>query len=99
MAQYAQRVDESVYVQSAVLQPGWRGRARTIPHYPDWLTEIPIGPIRELNRGFPFTYLPQRVKTFVPNAPVLRVARNGNPIQPYKFKSRPIEELSTSRCT
>lgn len=97
-AQYAQLVDETMYATSAQLVPGLRGRARESLHYPDYLTEGPIGGIRTINRGFPFTYLPQRIKTFVPNTPVLRVSKNGNTITPFRFKAQQISELSTSQC-
>jgi hypothetical protein len=99
MAQYAQVVDESVYAVSAQLIPGLRGRARTLVHYPDWLEEGPIGAIYEINRGFRFTYLPQRMKTFVRNTPQLRVSVNGRTITPFRFKAQGISELSTSQCT
>lgn len=98
-AQYQQRVDESVYAVKAQLVPGLRGSARTLPHFPDYLTERPIGPLYETNGGFPFTYLPQRVKTFRPNTPVLNVYHNGRYIRPYKFRAQHIAELNVSQCS
>lgn len=99
MAQYEQTVDESVTVCAPSLVPGLRGRARTFPHWPDPLVEPPLGAIRETNNGYPWTFVPQRMKTWVPNTPVLHVTRNGNTITPYKFHAQPIGELSTRVCT
>lgn len=98
MAQYRQRVDETVYAQSAQLVPGLRGRARRMLHYPDPLTEPPIGPIKETNNGFPWTYLPQRTKSFAPAQVVLKVNKNGHFIKEYTFKAQPIQELGVRQC-
>lgn len=99
MAQYNQNVDNSVWVSQPALIPGIRGRARTFPHYPDYLTEKPIGPIRQLNSGHPWTYVPQRIKTFVPNKQVVTVTRNGNFIKQFSFRARAIAEFNVQNCT
>lgn len=99
MAQYRQRVDESVWVGRPSLIPGLRGAAYPIPSEPDLLTEKPIGPIYEINRGYPWVYVPQRMKTFVPRTPVLNVYVNGNYIKPYAFKSQRIAEIGVRECS
>ena len=98
-AQYQSRVDESVYVARPVVVPGLRGKAQPRGVYPDYLAEKAIGPIYETNGGYPWTYLPQRVKALRQTQPVLNVYQNGRFIKDYKFKSRPIAEISTSRCS
>lgn len=98
MAQYRQRVDESVWVGRPSLQPGLRGDAYQIRAIPDLLTEKPIGPIRETNKGFPWVFVPQRMKTFVPRTPVLNVYVNGNYVKPYSFKAKSIHEIGVREC-
>ena len=97
-AQYQQRVDESVYVARPQMVPGLRGKAKARINYGDELTEPPIGPIYETNGGYPWTYLPTRVKTFRRTEPILNVYVNGRYVKDYKFRTRQIAEISTSRC-
>lgn len=94
--QYRQRVDESVYAVSGQVIPGWRGKARTLPHFPDPLAEPPIGPIREINGGYPFNYVPVRVRSFVPATSVINIIRGGATIKSYRFRAQPIQELGAS---
>ena len=94
--QYRQRVDESQYAQSAQLVPGLRGRARTWPHWNDPLAEHPIGPIREINMGYPFNYVPTRVRSYVPATSVINIYKGGNTIKSYRFRAQPIQELGVS---
>ena len=99
MAQYAERVDETVYAVQAVLVPGLRGRARKVLHYGDPLTEPPIGGILQINNGYNFDYIPKPVKSLTPVSDVVTVQKKGTPApKPYRFKARPIEELSTGQC-
>lgn len=94
--QYRQRVDESVYAVSGQVIPGWRGMARTFPHFPDPWAEPPIGPIREINAGYPFNYVPTRVRSYVPATSVINIIRGGKTIKSYRFRAQPIQELGAS---
>lgn len=98
--QYVQRYDESVYVSKPVLVPGLRGRARAILHYPDPMTEPPLGPIGTINNGYNFLYLPQRVRSYTPATATTTVYRNGKFVsqKQYQFKARQIGELSVNQC-
>lgn len=103
MAQYNQRVDESVFVQNQILVPGLRGEAIPIRAYEDPLTEPPLGGMHQINDGFPFRYSPTRLKSF---APAVVIANNftngkfvGSTTKPYQFKSRQIQEINTRTCS
>lgn len=99
--QYVQRYDESVYVSKPVLVPGLRGRARSIVHYPDYMTEPSLGTIGTINKGYNFLYVPQRVRSYTPAQGVYNVYNNGkfNAKKSYRFKAQQVQELSVIKCS
>lgn len=103
MAQYRQEVDESAFVYNQVLVPGLRGEAIPVSAYEDPLTQGPLGPIHQVNDGYPFVYSASRIKSFAPAMVVQNNFVNGRYVgsttKPYQFKSVPVAEINTRRCS
>lgn len=97
--QYRQSVDESVYVSQAQMVPGLRGRARTMRHYPDYLTERPLGPIAELNKGYPWSFLPHAIRSYVPGTQSVTIVRGGGIVQTFRFQAQAVQEIGVLPCS
>lgn len=96
--QYVQRYAEGYAPGNDPYVAGLRGRARTLPHFGDPLIEPTLGPIREMNGGYPITYLRTAVKSYKPGAEYQSVFVNGRFVPARRFQAQPIKEINANLC-